>query len=172
MESIMQTPSFTLISESANQTATFGTHFGRLLKPGDLLCLSGDLGAGKTAFTNGIGRGWGAREAVSSPTFVFSHEHRRAQDQTRLVHLDCYRLNSVDDAESIGIEDLLSGVYITVIEWPERILTLLPAERLWIEILIGVDDLDDNDAYSRRLFRFFPVGERAEALLSEFRKAL
>lgn len=161
-----------LISENAAQTADYGAQLGALLRVGDLVCLSGDLGAGKTAFTSGIGRGWGAREMVSSPTFVFSHEHRRTQDQTKLVHIDCYRLNSVDDAESIGIEDMLSGEYVAVIEWPERIMPLLPAERLWIEILIGVNDLDENDAYSRRLLRFTASGSRAETLLSNFHETL
>ncbi len=168
----MQHTPLILLSENATQTAEYGAQLGALLRVGDLICLSGDLGAGKTAFTSGIGRGWGAREMVSSPTFVFSHEHRRNQDQTRLVHIDCYRLNSVVDAESIGIEDMLSGDFIAVIEWPERIMPLLPNERLWIELLTEADDFEQNEALSRRLLRFTAYGGRAESLLSSFCEAL
>jgi tRNA threonylcarbamoyladenosine biosynthesis protein TsaE len=165
-------PTLTLISENAAQTAEFGARLGAFLRVGDVICLSGDLGAGKTAFTGGIGRGWGAREQVSSPTFVFSHEHRRTTDATRLVHIDCYRLNSLEDAESIGIEDLLSGAYVAVIEWPERILPLLPDDKLWIELLIEADDFEQNEALSRRLIQFTAKGERATTLLSDFRNTL
>src|SRR4051812_31474913 len=87
-----------LLSESPDQTMQFGTCLGQLLAHGDIVCLSGDLGAGKTAFTSGIGKGWGALEIVNSPTFVFVHEHRRRADNMRLYHIDCYRLASLDDA--------------------------------------------------------------------------
>jgi tRNA threonylcarbamoyladenosine biosynthesis protein TsaE len=124
----------TLTSHSLVQTTDLGVRLGKRLAGGDVICLSGELGAGKTALAVGIGKGWGARETVNSPTFVFVHEHRRADDDLVLFHVDCYRLASLDDAESIGIEDILSGNGIAVIEWPERIAALLPSERLWITL--------------------------------------
>jgi tRNA threonylcarbamoyladenosine biosynthesis protein TsaE len=137
----------TLISHSAAQTVQIGATLGHLLARGDVICLSGDLGAGKTALASGIGRGWGALEPVNSPTFVFVHEHRRRDDDQRLYHVDCYRLSGPDDAESIGIEDVLAGDHPVMIEWPERILPLLPPLRL--DILLEPLDEDEGDALRR-----------------------
>jgi tRNA threonylcarbamoyladenosine biosynthesis protein TsaE len=122
------------ISSSTDQTVNFGARLGSLLGPGDVICLNGDLGAGKTALARGIGQGWGALEAVTSPTFTLIHEHHRQQDAQRLHHVDCYRLQSTADAWSTGLDDMLYGDGIIVIEWPERIASLLPAERLWIAL--------------------------------------
>jgi len=124
----------TISSQSAEGTARIGALLGSLLRGGEVICLSGELGAGKTALTTGIGRGWGAQEPVNSPTFVFVHEHRRAADKMRLFHLDCYRLSGLEDAYTTGIEDMLSGSDVVVIEWPERIAEILPPDHLWIEI--------------------------------------
>src|SRR5258707_11424486 len=85
---------FSLESTSVEQTAYFGARLGKLLGAGDVICLSGPLGAGKTALAAGIAAGWGALEPVNSPTFVFVHEHHRAADALRLYHVDCYRLTS------------------------------------------------------------------------------
>lgn len=155
-----------LVSESPDQTATLGTRLGGLLQPGDCVCLSGDLGAGKTAFARGMGAGWGALEAVNSPTFVFSHEHHRAHDDTCLIHVDCYRLGSIADADSIGIEDILSGEHVAVLEWPERLLSLLPADHLWIELSAAVDAQD-----TIRTLSLHATGSRSARLLSDFRQA-
>jgi tRNA threonylcarbamoyladenosine biosynthesis protein TsaE len=149
------------ISHSAEQTIQLGSTLGKILRGGDVVCLSGDLGAGKTALATGIGKGWGALEPVNSPTFVLIHEHRRQQDTRRLYHLDCYRLSSLDDAATIGIEDILASDDIIVIEWPERITPLLPAERLWINLEEGQDAMD-------RLLSFEAVGTQYELLLETF----
>jgi tRNA threonylcarbamoyladenosine biosynthesis protein TsaE len=154
-----------LESHSLDQTIQFGVCLGQLLDRGDVICLSGDLGAGKTALASGIGKGWGTLEPVNSPTFVFVHEHRRRKDNTRLYHVDCYRLSSPDDAESIGIEDIVAGDSPAVIEWPEKIEPLLPAERLWI-ILDCTDDAA-KDAAERQL-TFQATGTRYETLLKDF----
>ena len=106
-----------------------GARLGERLTSGDLLCLSGELGAGKTTFITGVGRGWGALEPVTSPTFVLVNEYRRA-DGLCLRHMDCYRLNSSADALALGLEDLLDAQGAMLIEWPERILEVLPRERL------------------------------------------
>ncbi len=152
-----------IISHSAEQTRRLGVRLGTLLQAGDVVCLSGDLGAGKTAFAAGVGAGWGAREPLTSPTFNLVHEHERERDSERLFHLDCYRLTRPEDADSIGIDDVLNGQGAVVIEWPEHIESVLPRERLWIELRI----LEPT----RRNFLFEAVGVRYETLLEEFRGA-
>ena len=102
------------------------------LKPGDVVCLEGDLGAGKTTFTQGLAAALGVPGRVNSPTFCIVQEHRRqstAIDGNRLlVHMDLYRLHGEDDVIAIGWEDYLSEGAILVVEWPERAGTLIPAD--------------------------------------------
>jgi tRNA threonylcarbamoyladenosine biosynthesis protein TsaE len=150
-----------IISYSAEQTARLGMRLGALLQPGDLLCLSGDMGAGKTVFAAGVGRGWGAKPPLTSPTYNLVHVHSRAKDKNRLYHLDCYRLSSVMEAESIGLDDILTGNTIAIFEWPEHVLEQLPAERLWIELRI----LEPT----RRNFMMEGVGTRYEELIKKFK---
>lgn len=151
-----------IISHSAEQTRRLGNRLGTLLQAGDVICLSGDMGAGKTVFAAGIGKGWGAQDAITSPTFNLVHEHTREADAQRLYHLDCYRLKSVEDAESIGLDDVLSGRGPVILEWPEHIESALPKQRLWIELRI----LETT----RRNFIFEGSGERYEKLLNQFRE--
>jgi tRNA threonylcarbamoyladenosine biosynthesis protein TsaE len=149
-----------IISHNSEQTRRLGARLGSLLQPGDIICLSGEMGAGKTVFSAGIGAGWGAQTALTSPTFNLVHEHRRDQDAHRLYHLDCYRLKSADEADSIGLEDILSGQAAVVIEWPENIESALPRERLWITLRVWET--------MRRNFLFEATGARYEALLNQF----
>lgn len=144
-------------TRSPAETERLGRALGASLHSGDLICLSGELGAGKTALAAGIGRGWGALEPVNSPTFVFIHEHRRAADTLRLYHVDAYRLSGPDDAATLGLEDLLMSEHILMIEWPERIAELLPAERLWITL----EPLEDESA---RFITLEASGARSAAL--------
>jgi len=105
-----------------------------LIQPGDVVCLAGELGAGKTTLTMGIGHGWGALEVVNSPTFVFVNEYSNAGGG-RLYHVDAYRLRDSADAESIALPEMLNDANgATLVEWPERVLACLPPERLWIEL--------------------------------------
>lgn len=151
-----------IITHSADQTRRLGTRLGTLLKAGDVLCLSGDMGAGKTVFSAGIGVGWGAKHPLTSPTFNLVHEHTRDKDSQRLYHLDCYRLNSEQDADSIGLDEILSGRGAVILEWPEHIEGVLPDERLWIELRI----LEPT----RRNLIFEATGKRYEDLLNQYRK--
>jgi hypothetical protein len=80
-----------------------------LLLPGDIICLSGDMGAGKTVFSGGIGKGWGAKTPLTSPTFNLVHDHTREADSQHLYHLDCYRLERPNDADTIGIDEMGEG---------------------------------------------------------------
>ena len=150
------------ISHSPEQTVRLGARLGERLASGDLLCLSGELGAGKTTFVAGVGRGWGALEPVTSPTFVLVNEYRRA-DGLCLRHMDCYRLNSGAEALALGLEDLLEEAGAMLIEWPERILEVLPRERLNLK-LGWVSEAE-------RSFCLEAQGARNEHLLDEFRQA-
>lgn len=151
-------------SHSPEQTARLGTRLGELAQSGDVIALSGGLGAGKTAFAIGFGAGWETQEPVSSPTFVFVHEHRRSTDVVRLYHVDCYRLNSEADAESVGLSDMLVDTAVVLLEWPERVETLLPTERLWISFILL------PDTPTRRLLRFEATGSRYLTLMDTFKQ--
>jgi tRNA threonylcarbamoyladenosine biosynthesis protein TsaE len=159
--SVSDHDSITCISTSVDYTLQLGQQLGAQLASGDVVCLSGDLGAGKTALTRGIAAGWGAQEPVTSPTFTLIHEHRRAQDAQVLYHVDCYRLSGSDDAWGIGLDDMLHSDHVTVIEWPENIRDVLPADRLWIALLF-VDD-------TQRQFTVHATGARYHTMLAALR---
>lgn len=150
-----------VISHSAEQTQRLGAKLGSLLESGDIICLSGDMGAGKTVFTTGIGLGWGTVTPITSPTYNLIHEHRREKDKQRLYHLDCYRLKDSDDAETIGLDDILDSNSPIVFEWPERIEDTLPENRLWVEVSVLERD--------RRNFVFKGTSSRYIKLIDEFR---
>ncbi len=149
-------------SHSPEQTRRLGVRLGELLRPGDVVCLSGDLGSGKTTFAQGIARGWGSLDAVTSPSFVLINQYRRA-DAGRLYHFDAFRLRNGGEAENLGISDLLEDGGPLLVEWPERVEAILPSEHLWVS-LSWIDD-------SRRGLRFDARGIVYERLLREFRKA-
>jgi tRNA threonylcarbamoyladenosine biosynthesis protein TsaE len=118
------------MSASEEQTMDLASKLARLLRPGDLLALEGQLGAGKTCFVRGLARGLGVDpSAISSPTFVICQEH--AGEDVTLVHVDAYRLVGPEDLESIGWNELTSdGRTIIAVEWPSRILSALPSARI------------------------------------------
>lgn len=117
-------------SASPEETERLAHRLGTLLEPGDLLLLSGELGAGKTCFVRGLARGLGADpRAVSSPTYVLAQEYPAAA--LTLVHIDAYRLNPGDDLEHLGVD--LAGT-VAAVEWPERLWPTPPAHALTITI--------------------------------------
>ncbi|MGE5573788.1 MAG: tRNA (adenosine(37)-N6)-threonylcarbamoyltransferase complex ATPase subunit type 1 TsaE [Bacillota bacterium] len=119
-----------------NDTRRLGEALGKLLRPGDVVCLDGRLGAGKTVFVQGVAAGMGVRGRVTSPTFTIIHEH---PGRVPLYHIDAYRLDGAPDAVTVGIEDYVYGSGAVAIEWPERIRELLPQERLDVEIMVPAD---------------------------------
>ena len=149
-------------STSPEQTERLGVRLGQLLRGGDLLCLTGDLGAGKTTLARGIGRGWGTAMRVTSPTFTLINQYPRVQDRCVLFHLDCYRLATAAEADTLGLEDVFSPTHAVMVEWWERIEGVLPAERFIIEM--------DYVNTMRRLLRFTAVGQRPQTLLTQFRQ--
>ena len=110
----------------------FGGRLARELRRGDVIALSGELGAGKTALVKGVARGLGIAVEMTSPTFTLIHEY--GGGRLALYHIDLYRIDSVPQALAIGIEDYLNGTGVTVIEWAERIASLLPPHSTRIRI--------------------------------------
>ena len=150
-----------IISDSSQRSEALGHALGGLLQTGDIVCLSGQLGAGKTVLSRGIGAGWGAVTPLTSPTYNLAHEHGRARDDMHLIHIDLYRITGASEAETLGLEDYLADDDIVIIEWPERILDVLPAQRLWIDIEVG--------AAGQREFIIEAQGERYMTLVDRLR---
>lgn len=110
--------------QSVEETWALAQQISAELQPGDVLCLEGDLGAGKTTFTQGLAAALGVSGRVTSPTFCIVQEHRSST--TLLVHMDLYRLTSEEDVLAIGWEDYLAEGAILVVEWPSRAGSLIP----------------------------------------------
>ncbi|MFO8029890.1 MAG: tRNA (adenosine(37)-N6)-threonylcarbamoyltransferase complex ATPase subunit type 1 TsaE [Cyclonatronaceae bacterium] len=127
-----------ILSTSIEDTLRAGEGLGAMLSPGDIVQLKGDLGAGKTHFVKGVARFFGVPEhEVQSPTFAIIHEH---PGTTPLYHVDAYRLNRPEEALEFGIEEYLYGDGICLIEWPEKIASLLP-ETCWV---VQISHADEN----------------------------
>lgn len=114
----------TVQSSSPDETIKIAKEFAKTVKPGDIICLEGNLGAGKTHFVRGFVQGLGLPgDTVSSPTFTIINEY---EGDLPIYHFDCYRLEHVQEAIEIGAEEYLYGNGVCVIEWPDRITDLLP----------------------------------------------
>ena len=124
-------------STSPEATRAFAREFGAALEPGTVIALHGDLGAGKTCFTQGMAEGLGVTGPVQSPTYTLASEY---QGRLHLVHIDLYRIHGPNDAYSVGIEDYLEPVGVTVLEWAERISPILPAHTIHIRLEHGESD--------------------------------
>ncbi len=122
---------------SVEETWALAREIAQMLKPGDIVCLEGDLGAGKTTFTQGLAKALGVGGRVTSPTFCIVQEHRAADPEpgapSMLVHMDLYRLHGEDDVIAIGWEDYLAQGAVLVVEWPERAGSLIPPGAMHIE---------------------------------------
>lgn len=122
-------------SESDSQTIKIAEGFARTLSPGTIVCLFGEMGVGKTVFTNGLCRALGVSDYVSSPTFTVVNEYDG--DGFTIYHFDMYRIEDEDELLEIGFEEYLNSGGICIIEWPENIINSLPQKRIDIEILRG-----------------------------------
>jgi tRNA threonylcarbamoyladenosine biosynthesis protein TsaE len=117
-----------MVSRAPEETMALGTALAALLQPGDVVALSGNLGTGKTTMVQGLARGLGITQPVTSPTFILINEYRSTPP---LYHVDCYRLvDAPAEAWAIGLDELLYDDGICVIEWADRLMSRLPAERL------------------------------------------
>ena len=125
--------SYEVSTRDADQTRAFGEDLGRILAAGDLLMLSGGLGAGKTTLTQGIGVGMGVRGRVASPTFIVARVHPSLSGGPDLIHADAYRITDLNDLETLDLDSSLDES-VTVVEWGDGKTEAMSADRLVIEV--------------------------------------
>ena len=128
----------TFETHDENETWAVAKRFAATLRPGDVVCLEGDLGAGKTTFTQGLCAALGAKRAVTSPTFCIVSEHPAAD--MLVVHMDLYRLNGEDDVLQIGWEDYIARGAVLVVEWPDRAGSLIPETARHVRFSYGAGE--------------------------------
>ena len=129
---------------SPQETFALGQRMGREARPGQVICLNGDLGVGKTVFTQGFADGRGIGEPVNSPTFTILQQYE--EGRLPLYHFDVYRIGDVSEMDEIGYEDCFYGDGVSLIEWPTKIREILPAQVTWVEI---EKDLEKGFDYRR-----------------------
>lgn len=139
---------------SVEETAKLGQRLGEILQKGDTVCLTGDLGTGKTAFTGGIAKALGISGYITSPTFTIVNEY---EGNLPLYHFDVYRIGDPGEMFETGYDEYISGEGITVIEWAELISDILPPDR--VEVFIEKENSDKPDS---RLITMKFHGSRAE----------
>ena len=137
----------TIESFSPRQTESIGFELGQKAKAGDIYCLSGDLGVGKTVFTRGFAKGLGVEEEyITSPTFTIINEY---DGRLNLYHFDVYRIGSIEEMDDTGYEEYFFGDGVCLIEWAELIEEIIPPDAVWINI---EKDLDKGFDYRRITF--------------------
>ena len=129
----------TFISNSQDETKEFARRLAKEIKPGDVLALKGDLGAGKTQFVKGLVAGLGSDAVVASPTFTISHEYFGGR--LPIYHFDFFRLEDRQSAERLGFEDYFFGDGVSVVEWADRFSDLIPEQARWIEFRIDSENV-------------------------------
>ncbi len=162
MSPILSPDTLDIISHSPEQTRRLASRLASLLTGGETICLEGPLGAGKTTFAQGVGQGLGIDEPIISPTFTLIREYGPVDDRPALYHIDFYRLESLQDLQTLGLDDYFYGDGVCVVEWPERAEMLLPAERLWIEMR----EIGDT----KRSLLIRADGDRYRQLLRDFKR--
>lgn len=123
----------TVLAATPDDMVELGRRLAALLRPGDLVVLNGDLGAGKTTLTRGLGQGLGVRGAVTSPTFVLAREHPNPTGGPALVHVDAYRLSSLAEVDDLDLDASLADS-VTVVEWGEGLVEDLSVDRLQVRL--------------------------------------
>lgn len=126
-----------IATKNRNETILLGERIGKSLKAGDIVALTGELGAGKTTLIQGIAKGLGIRDWVTSPTFTIINEFKGA---VNLYHVDLYRIDRMEDAIDVEIEEYFTKGGVTVIEWAEKIKPLLPDNTIEINMEIISDN--------------------------------
>ncbi|MGE4282118.1 MAG: tRNA (adenosine(37)-N6)-threonylcarbamoyltransferase complex ATPase subunit type 1 TsaE [Clostridia bacterium] len=148
-----------LISNSPQETEQIAYKIGVQLEPGCVVCLGGDLGAGKTAFTKGLVKAYGIEEDVTSPTFTIVNEY---DGNVPVYHFDVYRIHDVDEMFEIGFEEYIYGEGISVIEWAENIKEILPQVYLKVSIK---KDLDKSENFREIIIE--AIGDKYNAIIAQ-----
>ena len=143
-----------VVSGGEEETRNLGERLGKILRSGDIILLSGELGTGKTCLAQGIGRGLECNAAVNSPSFVLMNEY---QGREHMFHVDLYRIEDVEELDDLGLWDYAERG-VLVIEWPERGAELLPGDGLVVELRYG--DFD-----KQRRLKFLARGQRGAQLV-------
>ncbi|KPU26904.1 ATPase [Caloranaerobacter sp. TR13] len=147
-------------TNSPEETYSFGYKLGKLLKSGDILCLNGDLGAGKTTLTQSIAKGLDVKDYVTSPTFTLINEY---EGRYPVYHFDVYRIDDIDEMYDLGFEEYIYSEGVTIIEWASIIEDILPLERLDITIKRGKE-------FNEREIIIEAKGKRYEEIVKELIK--
>ena len=148
-------------SYSDEQTEKLGEMLGRILCAGDVVTLDGDLGAGKTTFSHGLARGLDIADVVSSPTFTIVNQY---EGRLPLAHFDWYRLETEEELDCLELEQVYGQNQVTLIEWADKFIDALPAERLSIRLEYGVNP-------GSRVIIMAPLGKRYEERCEEMAKS-
>jgi tRNA threonylcarbamoyladenosine biosynthesis protein TsaE len=135
---------------SVDETRKLGAALAEVCRPGDVILLAGDLGAGKTALAQGLGAALGIEEPITSPTFVLARQY---EGRLPLHHIDVYRLDQLDEVYDVGLPELLDEGGVILVEWGDAVATSLPSNYLEVRLTFG-----DHDDERRLAFR--PVGGR------------
>lgn len=147
-----------LFSDSPDKTIAIGRTLGELAGPGSVICVEGNLGAGKTHFAKGVALGLGVEDHVTSPTFTIINEY---EGRCPFFHVDAYRLEDDEEAYGLGLEEYIYGVGVTLIEWPGRISRLLPDQ--YLAVTIG----HQEDTPDGRNIVFRGVGSGYDSLIRD-----
>lgn len=126
----------TFVTHSAEETIQLGKKIGSLLQPGAIIAMEGNIAAGKTTITKGIAKSLGIEETITSPTFTLISEY---SGKMPLYHMDVYRLDSCEDFINLGVEDLMYGNGVSIIEWSERVREELPKSTITLRLEIRED---------------------------------
>jgi tRNA threonylcarbamoyladenosine biosynthesis protein TsaE len=126
-----------VVTRSAEETLALAGSVGELLRPGDVVSLAGELGTGKTLFARGVARALGVTEPVVSPTFTIVREY---EGRVPLVHVDVYRIDTFQELDDLGFEEVVRDDAVTLVEWGDVIDGMLPGDRLDVRLATGAED--------------------------------
>jgi tRNA threonylcarbamoyladenosine biosynthesis protein TsaE len=147
---------------SAGETRELGATLGRVLRPGDVVVLAGDLGAGKTTFAQGVAGALGVTDRVTSPTFTIVQEY---DGRIPISHVDVYRLETFGELHDLGFDEVVDESRVTLVEWGDVIAQALPTERLAVRLELGADD-------DERLITFVPHGAQWRERMAVLQRAV